>query len=160
MRLAAKLTSKFPSTRVIVDNYDGVCTAPSPLEILFESEFGVTRKLIDNPVSRDSDYAVYTTDVNEQLQVKDCLQVTSFLSGESVVLPSVHSFGHVGLRDQANELNITVSSRNITRSWYRQSFHNYGHDEITFELHGRINNQSPSHYEYSLLKAKIRILRK
>ena len=42
MLLAQKFTSKYPHTRVIVDNYDEVCTIPRKTIPGYVSEFGVT----------------------------------------------------------------------------------------------------------------------
>eukprot|EP00171_Calliarthron_tuberculosum_P008829 IDg8829t1 len=128
MLLAAMLTRTYPNARVIVHNYDGVCTARKAIMRWTKSEFGVRKEFENKPVRRG--YRVVTTDINVQFSNRECLAVRSFLSG-SPVLPkalnprSIRGFGHRGFNRRVNSLT-TLAGFN----WYTQSFHSEHHVDI------------------------------
>lgn len=143
MRLSQRITAKYPNTRVIVAPFDPVCTVPGSTSIL-GTEFGVTTKKIDNPVSRNPDYFVYATNMKKQLPKRKCLYVTQWVSGPRVVISKVHAFGHTGLTGPEGSLTINLnepipnSNKAIkSRPWYRQLFADERHTEITFNHHSQ-----------------------
>lgn len=134
MRLAAKLTAELPKTRIIIHNYDGVCTARNAIFSWTKSEFGVTESpTTRNPVQPD--YYTLPTDIEEELPKHNCLSVRSFLSGSHVfdekvlgikINPKViRAFGHYAHKDAQNSL---TTSRGY--NWYTQSYHTQDHNSI------------------------------
>lgn len=134
MRLSARLARKFPTARVIVHNFDGVCAPARAGERV--GEFGVVRSAVENP--RRKGYKVVVTDVAKQFPARNCVAVRSFLSGECLttqvptVAEPVHAFGNVGFGDAQDEL-VTPAGF----SWYTQSFHTEGHIAIAGRHHAK-----------------------
>lgn len=134
MRLASRLNARFPKARIVVHNFDAVCTKPS---IITSSEFGVTASPIRyNPLNRK--YFVYMTNLKERFVNRDCLSVRAFLSGEQPVnigiLNSIfrrfRAFGHLGFVSSEKTEDYLWNNKGIT--WYTESMHN--------DTHGRIDN--------------------
>lgn len=133
MRLAQALTARYPQTRIIVHNYDGVCSIPGSVSPTTKSEFGVGRSKIRNPLN--SNYEVATTNIASQLPRQNCLAVRSFLSGEKVILKAVRSFGHFSFRETSNSL---FTPNNFP--WYTQTFYNDKHHAISYRHHALARN--------------------
>lgn len=120
MRMAAMLSELNPTVAVIIIAYDPICVVPG---LMWWTEFGVTDKMIRNPLKPS--YKVHTTNMTEQLQVRKCLAVRSYLCGDRVFLFPVRSFGHVGFDKQKQSLALPGG-----REWYTQSFHIETHNGI------------------------------
>lgn len=132
MRLAARLTKSFPTKRIIIHNYDGVCTARKAIAPWTKSEFGVQKDFISNPLKKK--YFVAKTDIERQLPIKGCLAVRSFLSGSDVLAKiigikinpkAIRGFGHHRFSESSNSLLTEAKFE-----WYSQSFHTQSHNSI------------------------------
>lgn len=127
MRLASRLTQKFPNVRIIVHNYDGVCANGA---LLRSSEFGAGDPTHTNPLN--SDYYVYTTEMEQRFVNRNCLSIRSFLSGEQPIdaaFKGVRAFGHRGFASSTSANSIlTTSTTNFP--WYTETFYNARHNSI------------------------------
>lgn len=135
MRLSARLARAFPSARVIVHNFDGVCAAAGTGGAAAAAgEFGVTAASIPNPLRKG--YEVAVSDVAAQFPARGCVAVRAFLSGECVtatlagVAAPVHAFGAAGAAAARDDL---VAPGGF--AWYAQSFHAQGHVAIAGRHH-------------------------
>lgn len=125
MRLSARFAQAYPKVRMVVHNFDGVCT-PEDFTPGSKSEFGVDdpSKTVANP--ERPGFKVLVTNITDQYPADvGCVAVRSFLSGSPVILESVRGFGHKGFASAQDSLATPARF-----NWYTQSFHEDDHSSI------------------------------
>lgn len=134
MRLASRLVSEFPNTRIIVHNYDGICGHDRRfLSILTSDEFEVEDVRHYNPLRLARDYYVCTTDIDARFKHKNCLAIRAFLVGEKVIANGVRAFGHRAFVGSTQK-DDSISYNGFL--YYMQSWEKENHGSVARNHHG------------------------
>lgn len=133
MRLSARLARAYPKVRIIVHNFDGVCTPLMAIAPWTKREFGVDKgsKTTSSPVR--SGFKVLQTNIPGQFPANvNCIAIRSFLSGSQVVKISnkARGFGHEGFTNAQDSLSTPAGF-----NWYTQSFGTDEHNSIDNRHH-------------------------
>lgn len=118
-RLARRFKLDFPSIPLIVHVFDGVCHKD-------DGEFGVTPLFFPNPVTNQSGWFAYSSDIGGQFSTTQNLAFYNMVSGDQVMpdfvdlFSGVHAFGYWH-PSASSSPSFTVGD------WYRQQWYDAPH---------------------------------